>query len=94
LISKGKIKDAMDGKPKAYEEIKHQHTGEPTRLEGKTCQRCHYDVAEQSFVDYVKKHDDSETTTQRKSTHVFKFLDITVHRGRFDDVVAWDVQWQ
>lgn len=99
MIPRNKITDSRFGKPKAFTEIKHMHEGKPTRLESKRCVRCHYDVAEQSLVDYIKDHDITEKIKggqvgiqiNQLKTHTFSKM--IVHRGSLDDCIAWDVIW-
>jgi len=72
-----KITDSMVGKPKAFEEIQHNHSTEPTALQMKKCERCHYDVAENSIPKKEFK--------QRNKT----ITKITIFRGSLDDCIGW-----
>jgi len=89
----------MDGKPKAYQEIKHSHQDNPTRLQEKTCDRCKYDKTEKSLQEHIKNHTGKEKTKAVKpgSATILKdytFSQMKVHRGRFDDVIGWTTNWQ
>lgn len=88
----------MHGKPKAFEEIKHNHDDGSTPLQMKLCERCHFDIAEKSLVDHIKKHTDTEKTKGPKAeTGImidFTFSKLFVHRGKFDDVIGWSTTWQ
>ncbi len=88
----------MDGKEKAFEEIKHTHLKEPTRLELKTCERCKYDTREKSLEDKKKsiKSDETKRTIKPDGTAGPRvpLLKMTVARGRFDDVIGWFLEWR
>lgn len=81
----------MFEKSKAYEEIKHQHEGKPTRLESKQCQRCKFDVAELSMVDFIKNLNVTKPFVDPDGSHTF--VKMVVHRGHLDDCVSWDTLW-
>jgi len=84
----------MADEPKAFEEIKHTgHGDNPTRLETKQCQRCKFDVAENSLTDKIKSLSDKSKSVNASGAPVtFKML--TVVRGRFDDCIGWTIQWR
>ena len=92
MIPQKLVIDSMMDKPKAFQEIKHSHDGKPTRLESKQCDRCHFDIAEQSLIDKIKQLKPTDKTKD-KAGKVYTFKEIRVHRGRFDDCVAWDIIW-
>jgi len=97
LIPENKIIDSMKGKPKAFQEIKHDHDGDGTPLEIKKCQRCHFDIAEKSLVDEIKLlKPDAKTTFKPLSgpSVTMAFVNLKVHRGRFDDCIGWSYTWQ
>lgn len=87
MIPKKKITDPRSDRPKAYQEIKHEHEGKPTRLQEKKCQRCHFDVAENSLVDYIKNHTGLEKTDGKV------FSKLKVVRGSLDDCIGWITLW-
>lgn len=96
MITKEKIIDSMFGKPKAFELLKHGHSKTANILEKKICERCRYDVAEQSLADHIKNHKDADTIKSVDKngngvTGVFK--NMIVIRGRFDDVIGWVKNW-
>lgn len=97
MIEKEKFFDLMDGKPKAFEEIKHIHDGEPTRLELKTCERCKYDTSEKSLEDKKKSIKDDETTPTWKPDGTpgprASLKKMTVVRGKLDDCIGWAAEW-
>jgi len=89
------IMDDRMEKPKAFQEIKHDHRGKSTRLQEKRCERCRYDTAEESLTAFIEEHKDTDKTTDNstgaKRTYTFKSL--VVHRGSFDDVMGWTILW-
>lgn len=96
MIPNAKIKDMMGDKQKAFLEIEHSHTGKPTSLQGRQCQRCHFDVAEQSLVDYIKNHTGLEKTKSKNSAGVmetYTFKELQVKRGSLDDCIGWIILW-
>lgn len=88
----------MSGKSKAFEEMKHNHDKEPTRLESKQCERCRYDTAEESLTEKIKSLKDTETTKlfdrDGLPKGTAKFQNLHVLRGRFDDVMGWTISWR
>lgn len=97
MISKEKIIDSMSGKPKAFEEIKHEHVKAPTRLQSLQCERCRYDRAEESLLEKIDSLKDDEVTKLFDSKGVpkgiAKFQNLHVLRGRLDDVIGWTISW-
>jgi len=95
LIPKEKIVDSVSTE-KAFQEIKHDHEGGGTRLQKVRCERCHYDRAEQSLIDYIKGHSGKETMKAKDINGVMKtyvFKNISVARGRYDDCMGWSTGW-
>lgn len=98
-LNKTQVEDSMSGKPKAFEEIEHSHKSEqPTRLEKVRCERCHYDIAEQSFIDIAKNTDSKIKTKVFDNKGVLintaTLKKIVAVRGRFDDCIGWNWIWQ
>ena len=92
-----KVIDSMSAKPKAFEDIKHNHDVNPSKLQRVECQRCHYDIAEQSLKDKIKSIKDGDKTKFPNLNGVittYTFKELVVHRGRYDDCISWDILWQ
>jgi len=95
MIPNNKFEDVHQG-PKAYHEIKHNHSEQPTRLDVKTCRRCHFDTAETSADEYRKNHTGNEKTESRSisgTTKLVNFKKMKVIRGSLDDVIGWSLTW-
>jgi len=95
MIPQSKIEDVAP-KNKAYQEVKHEHQGEPTRLQLRTCQRCRFDTAEKSLDDKIKGMTGTETTKAKNpsgTTATYTFKKLMVVRGRLDDCVGWTLTW-
>jgi len=96
LIPDNKFEDVMKNKPKAFEEIEHIHKKTPTRLQSKQCDRCKFDLRELSME---AKKEELETNTKTNmikkdgSTVVKTIKNMKVHRGGFDDVIGWSLEW-
>ena len=87
----------MYQKPKAFEDIKHDHDKNPTRLQEKTCQRCKFDTAEKSLVQHIKNHSlNDKIKAPRIGTKLLvdvTFVKMIVVRGHLDDCIGWTKSW-
>ena len=95
MIPQNKIVESIKGL-KAYQEIKHTHENNPTPLQTKQCQRCHFDIAESSLEDYIKNHDGKEQTkmtTPSGQTLTKDFKKLQIIRGSLDDCIGWVSEW-
>ena len=91
------IVDSTTGKEKAFLLLLHdEHGNNPNALQKKNCKRCHYDVAEQSLIDYIKDHKGNEKFSGEDATgkaRVFVFQNLKVVRGSLDDCIGWNTSW-
>lgn len=86
----------MKGESKAFEEIKHQHNENPSRLQIKKCERCHFDIAEASLVEFIKDHTGQEKMTAKTLSGAVQnttFQNLKVVRGSLDDCIGWITNW-
>jgi len=88
MIDVNKIKDDRALKPKAYEDIDHNHGPNPTRLQSVKCQRCKFNSTEAWLQNYIRTTDNDATNSNNKLlSHV------QVMRGKFDDVMGVGISW-
>lgn len=86
------IVDSMYGKSKIFELVSHDSHGEkPNPLEKKQCQRCRYDVAENSLLEKIKELSPNDTIKFENTTQ--KFSGLKVVRGNLDDCQGWLMEW-
>jgi len=89
LVSKNKVKDKTKGKQWLYEKIKHN----PDAI---ICEHCQYKEREDWLKDHLQKRKDTDTKTSKDENGVEKtitFKSITVHRGKYDDVIGVSTEW-
>jgi len=91
MISKAKIKDTSKKEEDfIYKKIKHNENV-------LICEHCKYERAETSLKDIISSmkvtdKSDFPNATGGKVSKTFK--NMTVIRGRYDDVIGWCINWQ
>lgn len=90
-LEKSKIKDISKlEKDLKWKKIKHN----PNSLE---CAHCKFDEAEKSLKDKIKSMSNTDTIKAKDTTGIEKTYTINkmiVKRGKYDDVLGWEIQWQ